>query len=96
MTPPPLTCPHPEPLDCPLFRRRVSLAEGESLRRLILTERRRSPTLAALIEVEGQAAPPEAAPPPRALPPGSAPVPTFSSFNPKGEAHHAHRPDPLR
>jgi hypothetical protein len=60
---PPLTCPPPEPVapDCPLYDQRVPYADDESLRRLILTERRRyAPGLAAQIRAEAMAArPPE-------------------------------------
>jgi hypothetical protein len=48
----PLTCPRPEPPDCGLYGQRVSLADSEAVRRLVLIERRGSPCLAALIEAE--------------------------------------------
>lgn len=52
---PPLVCPSPEPAahDCPLYDQRASYGGDESLRRLILTERRRyAPGLAAQIRAE--------------------------------------------
>jgi hypothetical protein len=54
MAPPPLTCPHPESSapDCPLYDQRVSLADSEAIRRLVLTERQGGPNLATLIEGE--------------------------------------------
>lgn len=65
----PLHCPPPDVPDCALYARRVSAGSDETLRRLILTERRRTPDLAALIRAERRAPNPVQA----ALPPGSTP-----------------------
>jgi hypothetical protein len=65
-----MTCPHPiEPYDCPLYAHRVSLADSEAIRRLILTERSRTPDLADLIRAERR----QADPPQAALPSGPSP-----------------------
>jgi hypothetical protein len=69
---PPLVCPSPEPLDCPLYEQRVAhFSPAETLRRAILTERRR-PTadLGALIRAESR----PASTPQAALPPAPEPV----------------------
>ena len=69
MSPRPLVCPSPEP-DCGLYAQRVAhYSPAETLRRLILTERRRTPDLANLIRAERRAPDPAQA----ALPPGATP-----------------------
>lgn len=50
MSPPPLTCPQPEP-DCGLYEQRVS-SPSEILRRAILIERRHYVDLADLVRAE--------------------------------------------
>jgi len=62
----PLTCPQPEP-DCPLYSQRVDhYSPTETLRRLVLIERRNAPDLAGLIRAERH----PSDPPQAALPPG--------------------------
>lgn len=62
----PLTCPPPEP-DCLLYSGRITEhSPTETLRRLILTERRNAPDLAGLIRAERH----PSDPPQAALPPG--------------------------
>ena len=66
----PLTCPSPQP-DCPLYSQRVDhYSPTETLRRLILTERRTVPSLADLVRLEGEHS---SSSPPALLP---APLPT--------------------
>jgi hypothetical protein len=71
---PPLVCPspaQPRQKDCPLYAQRVAYSPDEALRRAILTESQRSPSLADLIRAE----PGPADPARPALPPAPAPLP---------------------
>lgn len=50
---PPLTCPPPpEPADCPLYEQRLDYGQDEPLRRAVLMERRKLPSLANLVRAE--------------------------------------------